>query len=90
MNKPTGESIEVRIMAMEFILADILATVYRATADPMLSIEMKRRKFRWLFEDKKSDIAYSALSLEDPNELRLAVYQLLLLSQAMLQRREAA
>ena len=75
---------------MEMILADILATVYRAPADPMLSLEMKRRKFRWMFEDNKSDIAYSTLSLADPNELRLAVDQLLLLSQAMLQKRDAA
>jgi len=90
MNKPTGGSIEVRIMAVELLLADALATIYRTTSDPQLSLEIKRRKFKWLFEENRGDIAYSLLSLADPNELRTAVDQLLLLSKALIQKRDAA
>jgi hypothetical protein len=90
MNKPTGGSIEVRIMAVELLLADALATIYRTTSDPQLSLEIKRRKFNWLFEENRGDIAYSLLSLADPNELRTAVDQLLLLSKALIQKRDAA
>jgi hypothetical protein len=90
MNERTGASFELRIMAMELVLADALATIYRSTSDPQLSLEIKRRKFGWLFEENRNDIAYSVLNLGDPNELRIAVDQLLLMSKALIQKRGIA
>jgi hypothetical protein len=88
MSDPTGASQEVRLMALEIIVADMIATVYRATADPALSIKTKRQRFQWFFEGNRNDIGDSILHTAYPEEIQAAVDQLLRLAEVLLQRRD--
>jgi hypothetical protein len=70
-------------MALEFVVADMLATVYRATVDPVHSLELKRSRFRWLMEENRSDISDAMSGKFYLEELQTAIDQLLLMAQAL-------
>jgi hypothetical protein len=88
MSNSTGASREVRLMALELILADMIATVYRATSDPVLSIRIKRQRFQWFFEGNKNAIGDSVLHTAYPEEIQAAVDQLLGFAEVLVQRRD--
>lgn len=88
MSNPMGAPQEVRLMALELILADMIATVYRATSDPLLSIKIKRQRFRWFFEGNQTAIGESVLDTAYPEEIQAAVDQLLRFAEVLVQRRD--
>jgi hypothetical protein len=88
MEKENCENETARLMAIELIVADVLATVCRTTTDPVRALEMKRAKFRWLFGDRRFDIAESVPTNVDPAKIAVAVDQLFAMSAALVSRRD--
>jgi hypothetical protein len=88
MSTSTGASREVRLMALELIAADMIATVYRATSDPVLSIKIKRQRFHWFFEANKIAIGDSILHAAYPEEVQAAVDELLRFAEVLVQQRD--
>ena len=81
-------SLQVRLMAVEIIVADILATVHRTTADPLLSLRAKRHKFRWFFQTKRRAIQLKLGDRFYSEEIELAVDGIFEMSEALLHRRD--
>jgi hypothetical protein len=81
-------SLHVRIMALEIITADMLATVYRSTADPLLSLQAKRQKFRWFFQTKRRAIQLKLGDRFYSEEIEVAVDGLFEIAEALIHRRD--
>jgi hypothetical protein len=81
-------SLPVRVMAMEIVLADILATVHQSTADPVLSLNAKRQKFSWFLKGNRSAIQDVLRDRFYVEEIELAVDGLFDMSQALLERKD--
>jgi hypothetical protein len=75
-------------MALELIVADMVATVYRSTSNPIQSIQLKRQRFHWLFEDNKAVIIDSMLGKFYPEEIQMAVDELFALAETLVQRKD--
>ena len=88
MSNPTGAPREIRLIALELVVADMIATVYRTTYDPILSIRIQRHRFGWFFERNKTAIDDSLLNAAYPEEIQAAVDQLLLFAEVLVQRRD--
>jgi hypothetical protein len=83
-------TLELRVMAVEIVLADILTTVHRATADPLLSLQAKRQKFRWFFQGNRKAIQDKLKDHYYSEEIEVAVDGLFEMSEALLHRRDLA
>jgi hypothetical protein len=75
-------------MALELVVADMIATVHRATADPLLSISTKRQRFHWFFAGNKNAIGDSIPYTVYPEEIQAAVDQLFSFAEILIQRRD--
>jgi hypothetical protein len=78
----------IRIMALEIIMADMLATVHRTTADPLLSLKAKQHKFRWFFRENRRPIQDKLRDRFYSEEIELAVDGIFDMSEALLHRRD--
>lgn len=88
MGEPQRLSLQVRVMAAEIVLADILATVHRSTADPLRSLESKRARFRYFLNDNRNAIQDVLRDRFYAEEIELAVDGLFDMAQALIERRD--
>lgn len=86
MNAVDGPSPEVRLMALEIVVADLVASFHRTAGNPLLSLDIKRQKFTWLFEGNRNAVSDSIVHRFYPEEIQVAVDQLLLVARRLLEK----
>jgi hypothetical protein len=75
-------------MALEIIMADLLATVHRQTVNPLLSLQARRLKFRSFMQGNRRAIQTRLGDRFYSEEIERAVDGLFEMSEALLHRHD--